>query len=157
MFCRCTVWEALINLSVSPCFWIDQTCADRTIICGGEKYLHTVHGILNDVGHYAHILRTVRLRLERLYTLFVRSVYFLRYIIITSSAFVVVTRGVYSPFSVPLSRVIKRTHATCCFPVLQTYLFHNSHYSHLETHAKRRTRIKIVTVKNELKTLWCIQ
>lgn len=129
-----------INPSVSPCFWIDQTCAERTTYCGGEKYLHTVHKTQNDVGHYAYILRSVRLRLEWLYTLFVWSVYFLRYIvIITSSVFVVVSVRCVFPFSVSLSEVIKRTHATtCCFPVLQTYLFHNSHNSHLETHAKRQ-------------------
>lgn len=133
MFSRCTAQEVLLNLSLSPCYGIDQTCADHTKICGGEKYLHTVHGTLNDVGHYAYILRIVRLRLELLHTLFVWSVYFLRYII-TSSVFLVVSCGVYSHFR---CHYLKTSHRqrTVFRSFRHTCSAARSIDSHLETHA----------------------
>lgn len=122
-------------------------------ICGGEKYLHTVHRTLNDVGHYAYILRTIRgyAWSDCIHYLYGQSTFYGVHQHHIFRIYRRIVRCVF-PFSVPLStKVIKRTHVPCCFPVvLQTYLFHNSHYSHLGTHAKETTRIKCVTVKNEL-------
>lgn len=166
MFCRCiyssiTMYNNALFFLCLPVFGSIRPAHHRPLItiCSGEKFHHTVHRTIKRCWSLrVHTKNSSATPEAIVYALFVWSVYFLRcIIIIISSVLDVFSYGVYFDFRCHYSwsqhtRNVLFSGPSDILLVLQfTYIWAFGHT------CKETTRIKCVTVKNELKTLWCIQ